>query len=201
MRIYTKHGDEGETGLLYGGRVSKADPRTEAYGTVDEAVSALGLARALAGDPLVRSLVDELQRSLFTVGAELATDAAHRQKLEEHFSTVGPEMTQALEGHIDALASEVELPPQFIVPGASPASAALDVARSTLRRAERRVVALSRTAALPNPELLRFLNRASDLVFMLARFEDRHLPVEVVTSSEQAKRRERASDAAGRQQG
>ena len=94
VKIYTKYGDEGETGLLYGGRVSKADPRAEAYGTADEAVSALGLAKALSENPLVRSIVDRLQRELFTVGAELATDPAHYDKLLAHFSAVTPEMVE-----------------------------------------------------------------------------------------------------------
>lgn len=185
--IVTKRGDGGETDLLYGGRVSKTDPRTEAGGALDEAVSALGLARALSGEPLVRTVVDELQRALFTLGAELATDAESHEKLAQHFKAVSAEMTQALEAHIGALDAEVDLPPSFIVPGASPASAALDVARSVLRRAERRAVALLERSMLANPEVLRYLNRASDLVFMLARYEDRALPVEVV--SERAARR------------
>ena len=185
--IVTKRGDGGETDLLYGGRVSKTDPRTEAGGALDEAVSALGLARALSRDPLVRSVVDELQRGLFTVGAELATDTESHEKLAQHFKAVSAEMTQALEAHIDTLGAEVELPPSFIVPGASPASAALDVARSVLRRAERRAVELHERSMLANREVLRYLNRASDLVFMLARYEDRALPVEVV--SERAPRR------------
>ena len=180
MRIYSKRGDEGETDLLYGGRVSKTDPRTSAAGTVDEAVAALGLARALSREPLVRTVVEELQRQLFTVGAELATDAAHHAKLEEHFDVVSAEMTQALEARIDAAAAEVQLPPKFIVPGASPASAALDVARTVLRRAERHVVGLHERGMLGNREVLRYLNRASDLVFMLARYEDRGLPTETV---------------------
>jgi cob(I)alamin adenosyltransferase len=180
VKIYTKYGDEGETGLLYGGRVSKADPRAEAYGTTDEAVSALGLAKALSDNPLVRSIVDRLQRELFTVGAELATDAAHYDKLLAHFSAVTPEMTAALEGDIDTLSAQVELPRSFIVPGGSPASAALDVARTALRRAERRAVELHDREALKNPEILRYLNRTSDLAFMLARYEDRHRPPDLV---------------------
>ena len=180
MRIYTKRGDEGETDLLYGGRVSKTDPRTEAAGTVDEAVSALGLARALSGDPLVASVVEELQRRLFTVGAELATDAEHHEKLEQHFEAVTAEMTAALEARIDELDAQVQLPPNFIVPGASGASASLDVARTVLRRAERRTVELDERGMLANREVLRYLNRASDLVFMLARYEDRGLPPQTV---------------------
>jgi cob(I)alamin adenosyltransferase len=169
--IYTKHGDEGETGLLYGGRVSKANPRTEAYGAIDEAVAALGLAKALTSNDYVRETIDGLQRELFTVGAELATAPADRDKLLKHFAAVGPEMTEVLEQSIDAISAEVQLPPEFIIPGGSPASAALDVARTVLRRAERRAVALSDASQLHSPELLRYLNRASDLLFMLARYQ------------------------------
>ncbi len=178
MRIYTKRGDSGETGLLYGGRVSKTDPRCEAYGTTDEAISALGLARALAQDPLVRQTIEQVQRDLFTVGAELATDAAEYAKLQQHFSVVTPEMTAEVERFIDELTAQVELPRAFIIPGASAASGALDLARTILRRAERRAVALHEAKLLVNPEVLRYLNRVADLAFMLARFEDRHLPLE-----------------------
>ena len=178
MKIYTKQGDEGETGLLYGGRVSKTDPRTEAYGTVDEAVSTLGMARALSHYPRVREIVERLQRALFTVGAELATDLAEYDKLRKHFSVVTPEMTAALERDIDELDAVVKLPRGFVIPGGSPASAALDVARTTLRRAERRVVALHGAGLVTNPEVLRYLNRASDLTFMLARYEDRDIAPE-----------------------
>ena len=178
VKVYTRYGDAGETGLLYGGRVSKNDPRTEAYGAADEAVSALGLGRALSADPEVQRIALRLQRELFTVGAELATDRADYAKLQQHFSVVTPEMTEALERDIDALGEQVELPRSFIIPGASAASAALDLARSTLRRAERRTVDLQAQGMLENPELLRYLNRASDLLFMLARYEDRALPFE-----------------------
>ena len=184
MRIYTKRGDTGETGLLYGGRVSKADPRCEAYGTTDEAVSALGLARALAEDPRVRRVIKQVQRELFTVGAELATDPAEYHKLEEHFSPVTLEMTARLETLIDELSGHIELPRSFIIPGASPASAALDLARTTLRRAERRTVALQEQGMLHNPEVLRYLNRLADLLFVLARYEDRQLPLERLTGED-----------------
>ncbi len=184
MRIYTRRGDTGETGLLYGGRVSKTDPRCEAYGTTDEAVSALGLARALAQDPRVRRVVKQVQRELFTVGAELATDPPERPKLEKHFGVVTPEMTGRLETLMDELGAQMELPRAFIIPGASAASAALDVARTTLRRAERRTVALQEQGLLDNPEVLRYLNRLADLLFVLARYEDRHLPFERLTGEE-----------------
>jgi len=171
--IYTKYGDQGQTGLLYGGRVSKANERTEAYGAIDETVSALGLAKALSPLEYVRTHIDRLQRELFTVGAELATDPLEREKLIKHFTVITPEMTAALEHAIDGLTAEVKLPPEFIIPGGSPASAAIDVARTALRRAERRAVALSDASLLDSPELLRYLNRASDFLFMLARYQDK----------------------------
>ena len=184
MRIYTKRGDTGETGLLYGGRVSKTDPRCEAYGTTDEAISALGLARALSQDPLVQQTIVRIQRELFTVGAELATDASEYAKLQQHFGVVTPEMTASIEKLIDQLNEEVQLPRAFIIPGASAASGAIDLARTILRRAERHTVALQEKRLLVNPELLRYLNRASDLLFILARYEDRSRPQERLSSEE-----------------
>ena len=171
--IYTKYGDHGQTGLLYGGRVSKANERTEAYGAIDETVSALGLAKALSPCEYVRTHIDRLQRELFTVGAELATDPLEREKLIKHFTVITPEMTVALEHAIDGITAEVKLPPEFIIPGGSPASAAIDVARTALRRAERRAVALYDAGSLDSHELLRYLNRASDFLFMLARYQDK----------------------------
>ena len=179
--IYTKRGDKGETGLLYGGRVSKADPRVEAYGASDEAVSALGLARALCRDPWVRDRIMEAQRELFTVGAELATGRDSYALLQKHFSVVTPQMTERLEKLIDKIAAEIELPRSFIIPGASAGSSALDLARATLRRAERAVVALDKAGQLENGEVLRYLNRLADFLFMLARSEDRAMPFEALT--------------------
>lgn len=175
------YGDEGETSLLYGGRVSKADPRVEAYGNTDEAVSAVGLARSLCQDAWVKEVLLEVQRHLFTVGGELATDPQHYAQFTRHFRPITPEHTARLDALIAELDSKLNLPRAFIVPGGSPGSAALDTARAILRRAERRIVELHRQGLLPNPEVLRFVNRASDLLFLLARWEDRSLPYEVVT--------------------
>lgn len=166
-RIYTKTGDDGTTGLLYGGRVPKDDAATEAYGTTDEAVAVLGQARASA-DGLSEEIL-ALQRELFVVGADLATNPAERAKLEPGVSLVTAEMTERLERRIDELVGERALPQAFIVPGANAASAALDLARSVIRRAERNVVALEREGRDVNPEVRRYLNRLSDLVFVLAR--------------------------------
>jgi cob(I)alamin adenosyltransferase len=167
-RIYTKTGDDGTTGLLYGGRVPKDDAATEAYGTTDEAVAALGVARAAAEPPLAQEILD-LQRELFVVGADLAANPDERQKLEEGVSLVTPAMTERLERRIDELVAERALPKAFVVPGANAGSATLDLARSIVRRAERQVVGLERERREVNPEVRRYLNRLSDLLFFLAR--------------------------------
>ncbi len=168
MSIVTRGGDQGETSLLYGGRVSKDDLRCEAYGMLDEAVSALGLARALAQEEW-RSVIEELQRELFTVGAELATVPGQHDLLEKHFSPVTSDMVNRIDACVHELESRFPLPDAFIVPGKTPAGAALDVGRSALRTAERRAVALFRSGAIENAQLLAYLNRASDYIFMLAR--------------------------------
>ena len=170
MRIYTKTGDDGTTGLLYGGRVSKADLATEAYGTVDEAVADLGQVRALAGPELAAVLLD-LQRDLFVVGADLATNPGERAKLKPEVSLVTSDMVGRLEGLIDGTVEAHPLPGEFIVPGANPVSAGLDAARATVRRAERRTIALREAGREVNTEVVHYLNRLSDLLFVLARSE------------------------------
>lgn len=173
MKIYTKRGDDGTTGLFYGGRVPKDDPRTDACGGVDEAVAALGLARSLvpSGEGLA-ALIEDLQRQLFVVGAELATAPENLGKLRPGLSKVTPEMVDALESTIDRLTERSPLPDYFIIPGACPPSAALDLARSVIRRAERSVVTLLRAGGLGDPVVEVFLNRVSDLLFVAARYEE-----------------------------
>lgn len=171
MRIYTKTGDDGTTGLLYGGRISKADHAAEAYGSVDEAVAALGLARALAGSSQISSLLLQLQRELFVVGADLATNPQERHKLKPGTSMVTEGMVEELERRIDRAVEEHPLPTEFIVPGANPVSAALDMARTAVRRAERRTVEFKDAGKTVSPDALRYLNRFSDLLFVLARGE------------------------------
>jgi cob(I)alamin adenosyltransferase len=168
-RIYTKTGDDGTTGLLFGGRISKADAATEAYGTIDEAVAAIGLARALSEDA---DLCDELltiQRELFVVGADLATNPDERDRLEPGVSLVTEEMVERLESSIDEHVRAHPLPNAFVVPGANPGSAALDVARAIVRRSERRVVEWRSAGGEVNDAVLRYLNRLSDVLFVLAR--------------------------------
>jgi cob(I)alamin adenosyltransferase len=168
-RIYTKTGDDGTTGLLYGGRVSKADLVPEACGTIDEAVALIGLARAHARDEGLGDELLELQRELFVVGADLATNPDGRSRLEPGVSLVSPEMVTRLETRIDELVTSHPLPNAFIVPGANPVSASLDVARSVIRRAERRVVELRESGGVVNEDAFLYLNRLSDALFVLAR--------------------------------
>jgi len=174
MRIYTRKGDTGTTGLLFGGdRVSKADVRTDAYGTTDEAVSALGLARAALGaDHPLTELVLRLQRELFVVGGELATHVEKRQKLTDGVTRVTAEMVTWLEGEIDAIEAGHEMPAEFVLPGESMTGAALDLARSIVRRAERRAVQLADQGGLPESQVVPYLNRLADLLFVMARAAD-----------------------------
>ena len=177
MKIYTRKGDDGTTGLWYGGRVTKSHGRPDAYGTLDEAASALGMARAVAkeDDELHRDIV-AIQTDLFIAGAELATapEAAHR--LEPGVSKVTQDMVDRLEPLIDGYMDRVDLPPKFVLPGGTELSARLDVARTAIRRAERKVVQLKETGNLPDDTVLHYLNRVSDLVFAMARYADEDEP-------------------------
>lgn len=172
MKFFNKRGDQGETSLLYGGRVPKCDPRCEAYGTIDEAVSALGLARALSQKERTRDILHGIQEELFIVGAELATAADDYDKLTARHQVVTEEMVNRLEGLIDDFEAEMEMPKKFIIPGASPSSAALDLARTIIRRAERRAAELRNNGMVPNERVLHYLNRLADLAFTVARYEE-----------------------------
>jgi len=173
-KIYTKKGDDGTTSLWYGGRVGKADPRPEAYGSIDEAGAALGVARALCGpeDAELAGDILRLQNELFVAGAELATAPEAGERLEDGVSRITAPMVDDLDGVIDRYMDRVQLPPKFVIPGGTELSATLDVARTAIRRAERRVVAVEAAEGIDTGELRRFLNRASDAAFALARFAD-----------------------------
>jgi cob(I)alamin adenosyltransferase len=173
-RIYTKKGDDGSTSLWYGGRVQKSDPRTEAYGALDEAASALGVARSLCGPDEAELAADilRLQDDLFIAGAELATAPEASGRLVDGVSRVTPEVTAELERLIDRYMDRVELPPKFVIPGGNQLSAQLDLARAILRRAERRTVVLDGGDGVVSADLLGFLNRASDAAYAMARFAD-----------------------------
>jgi cob(I)alamin adenosyltransferase len=173
VKIYTRKGDDGTTGLWYGGRVSKSDIRPESYGSVDEAASALGLCRAAARDN--QELYDDIlriQNELFVAGAELATAPEAAGRLEPGVSKVTDEMVEQLETMIDRYMDRVDLPPKFVIPGGTELSARLDVARTAIRRAERHVSAMRESGQLPDDTVLRYLNRVSDTVYAMARFAD-----------------------------
>ena len=179
--VATTRGDDGTTGLLYGGsRISKDDSRTEAYGTVDEAVAALGIARANLGakrrigtlaPPLggLDDLILRFQRELFVVGAELATNPDAWDRLEDGRTRVSAEMVDGVEQVLVELEASIEMPLEFVVPGETPTSAALELARTILRRAERRAVGLRAEGLIPGENLIPYLNRLADLVWVLAR--------------------------------
>ena len=173
MKIYTRKGDDGTTGLWYGGRVPKHDGRPEAYGSVDEAASALGLARAAADrdGELYRDIL-RVQNELFIAGAELATAPEAAGRLEAGVSKLTPDMVDRLETDIDRYMERVDLPPKFVIPGGTELSARLDVARTAVRRAERRVSALHHAGELEDDLVVRYLNRLSDALFAMARFAD-----------------------------
>ena len=173
-RIYTKKGDDGTTSLWYGGRRPKSDPRIDAYGAIDEAGSALGVARALCGpgEAELHGDVLRLQNELFVCGAELATSPEAAERLEDGVSRVTDEMVGWLEERIDAYMDRVELPPKFVITGGNQLSAQLDLARAVIRRAERRVVALDEAEGLESGAVQRYLNRANDFAYAMARFAD-----------------------------
>jgi len=174
VKIYTKKGDDGTTSLWYGGRVPKHHGRTEAYGALDEACSQLGVARALCGPGQAELAVDllRLQDDIFVAGAELATAPEASERLEDGISRTTEEMVAAVEERIDHYMGQVELPPQFVIPGGTQLSAQLDVARTTIRRAERNISALNEADELSGETVIHFVNRASDLAYAMARFAD-----------------------------
>jgi cob(I)alamin adenosyltransferase len=178
-KIYTKKGDDGTTSLWYGGRVPKCHDRTEAYGTLDEAASQLGVARALCDGDEAELAADilRLQDDIFVAAAELATAPEAAERLEDGISRTTEQMVAELEQRIDRYMSEVDLQPQFVIPGGNQLSAQLDVARTVIRRAERRIAALAEEAELASETVIHFVNRASDLVYAMARFADVEDPV------------------------
>jgi len=179
--VATGRGDDGTTGLLFGGdRIPKDDPRTEAYGTLDEAVAALGLARAELElkrqlDVLppaldeIAVLILRIQRELFVAGAELAADPAAWDRLRDGATRVSAAMVAGIDAVLADYEARIAFPAEFVVPGETRTSAALELARTILRRAERRAVTVERAGLVPGPHLLPYLNRLADLLWVLAR--------------------------------
>jgi cob(I)alamin adenosyltransferase len=179
--VATKKGDDGTTGLLFGGdRIPKDDLRTEAYGTLDETVAALGLARAELDvkrrlDALppalaeIEPLILRIQRELFVAGAELAANPAAWERLQDGTTRVSAAMVAGIETLLADYEERIAFPKEFVVAGETRTSAALELARTIVRRAERRAVTLDRAGLVPGPHLLAYLNRLADLLWVLAR--------------------------------
>lgn len=179
--VATGRGDDGTTGLLFGGgRVTKDDPRVDAYGTIDEAVAALGMARAALGvtaqdgalHPALGDLAElvlRFQRELFVAASELATNPDAWDRLVDGQTRVSAAMLEGVETVLRETERTITMPREFVVPGETAASAALEVGRTVLRRAERRIVALERTGHVPGEHLLPYVNRLADLLWVLAR--------------------------------
>jgi len=166
-KVTTGTGDTGYTGLLGEQRVPKYDPRPDTFGTVDEATSALGLARAMAQDAKVKQIIYQVQQELYLLMGELATPPENYEKMGLRMTA---EHVKRLEQVEEALKQEVEIPNKFIIPGDAVDGAALDLARTIIRRAERMAVKLLHDGIIQNGEVVRYLNRLSDLVFILARY-------------------------------
>jgi cob(I)alamin adenosyltransferase len=170
-KVTTRTGDDGYTGLLGSERVPKYDPRPDTFGTVDEATSALGMARALTHNTRARDIIYRLQQDLYLLMAELATPPENYEKL-------GYRITEGHVAHLEevsaTLKEHVAIGNRFIIPGDTPDSAALDLARTIIRRAERKVARLLHEGIISNKDVLRYLNRASDLAFILARYVEAH---------------------------
>ena len=168
-RVYTRLGDDGTTGLLFGGRVSKADGLIATVGAIDEAVATLGIARAAGPPGELSDLVLELQRELFVVAADLACNPRQRRRLRARLTQVSPEMVTGLEARIDGLVARHPLRPVFVVSGANLHAALLDLARATARRAERHAISLVESGRMVAPQVVAYLNRLSDLLYVMAR--------------------------------
>jgi cob(I)alamin adenosyltransferase len=173
VSIVTKTGDKGETSLMYGRRLSKADPCVDAYGCVDELTAALGLARAIATDKFVCEEILLVQQDLIVLMGELATAPGDQERyLKDGFQLTTAAMVDRISAVIFDLEKDKTLyPKDWVIPGKTASSATLDLARTTCRRAERRVAAVSNT----NPEILRYLNRLSDLCWILARYAEKNV--------------------------
>lgn len=177
MKIYTRTGDRGETGLFGGGRLSKSHPRIEATGAVDELNAVLGRALLSIEEPRIRQRILLLQDDLFSLGGFLTSAPRPDADPHPHLPELPRDRPEEMEGWIDEISAELEPLENFILPGGSPGAAELHVARTVCRRVERRIVALSSDATVES-DILRFFNRLSDLLFTFARLENRYQGVD-----------------------
>tara|TARA_B100001115_G_C15828306_1_gene412834 strand:- start:613 stop:1164 length:552 start_codon:yes stop_codon:yes gene_type:complete len=167
-KIYTKNGDEGETNLFLGGKLSKNNIRVEAFGTVDELVSSIGFAKTFSEKEDIIDILEMLQHSLFKIGAELSSDS---NKTDKIINVITEKDVKEIESIIDSITEKIDLGNEFIMPGTSSSSAAIDISRTVARRLERIVVSINSNEKI-NKNILIFLNRISDLLFVIGRYED-----------------------------
>ena len=168
--FYTGKGDTGQTGSLGSGRIPKNSTRIEAVGSIDEATSFLGLARALSDSEKIKSIIVKVQQQLYLLMSEISA----LPEVVDQFEKINEDDLSWLEKQIEELADAVEMPREFIIPGESPASSALSVARSVVRRAERRTIALFNVEEILKPNLIAYLNRLSSLIFVLEVYDSCH---------------------------
>ena len=183
MKIYSRTGDDGTTGLFLGGRVPKNDLRCETNGEIDFAISAMGMARSLSKKDWTKNILLKIQRDLYTVSSELAVDTEKYNSFKKDFITIDENYVQRIEEWIDELTQMISIPNKFIIPGDSLISSTLDLARSSIRTAERRIVELQDEAKLNNQRILKYVNRVSDLLFTLARYEDSEISPTIVLNT------------------
>ena len=174
MKIYTKKGDTGKTSLLYGKEVEKFDPRCEAYGTIDEAVASLGLVKSLSNNNELINYLTTIQKELFIIGSELATPVDTKVNPNKNLPKISKVNVTNIEKKIDRLTSDIEIENEFILPGTSTISSCLHFARAIIRRCERQIVKLYQDDQLSNIVILHYINRLSDFIFVLSKYEDRN---------------------------
>lgn len=188
MSITTTRGDTGQTGLAGGVRVSKSNPRVEAYGTIDELISSIGFARAICGDPEIKPLAKSIQRELFKVGSAIATPPESRKAVPE----IPDAMADALTAEVHRIEAIEGVLGDWSIPGEDPASAAFDVARAICRRAERLVVGLIDSGIEIQPNVLRYINRLSDLLWLFGRLIEHRLGLDATLRENSGPRWSRA---------
>ena len=174
MKIYTKKGDAGKTSLLYGKEVEKFDPRCEAYGTLDEAVACLGLAKSLSNNNVIIDFLTNIQKELFVIGSELATPIETNINPDKKLPRISEKNVGNIEKEIDNLVPNIKIENEFILPGTSPISSCLHLARAIIRRCERQIVKLYKDGQLLNISILHYINRLSDFIFVLSKYQDRN---------------------------
>jgi len=181
-KIYTKQGDGGNTSLFMGGVVSKSHLRIETCGSLDNAVSAIGLARSLSQNSEITTLLLDLQHDLFTISAEVSSveDLKHHKT---RILTIDESHVIKLEKKMDEFRNEIDISREFVLPGGSPGSAAIDLSRALVRSSERKIVEFNESGELKNQQIIKYINRLSDLLFVMARLEDKLNDFKEVTTS------------------